>query len=287
VATLLDLVSRSPVAEPWQEGDNLPWDDLEFSQRMLAEHLSQEHDAASRRASTIEAQVGWIHQEVLGGQRTRLLDLCCGPGLHTSRLAALGHECVGIDFSPAAITYAREHAAAEQLACRYVREDVRLAEFGTGFGLAMMVFGQLNVFRPAEARALLVKARGALAAGGVLLLEVHTLAAVEGLGRAGRSWYSAAQGLFSPRPHLLLEESFWQTSLQAAVTRFLVLDAASGEVTRHALTTQGYSTDQYQSLLTEAGFAEVQCLPSLTGREDPTSRELFVLKARASGRAGP
>ena len=59
-----------------------------------------------------------------GGQRTtaltlgslglergaRVLDLGCGPGLYTTRLAKLGHTCVGIDFSPASIAYAKAEA---------------------------------------------------------------------------------------------------------------------------------------------------------------------------------
>jgi hypothetical protein len=151
----------------------------------------------------------------------------------------------------------------------------------------MMIYGQMNAFRPTDARSLLSKARGALADGGILLSEVHTLAAVERMGKAGRSWYSAAQGLFSSLPHLVLEESLWDASLQAATTRFLVLDASSGQVTRHAMTTQGYSTDQYESLLKETGFADAQCLPSLTGREDPTQREFVVLKARAIAQEMP
>ena len=287
VKTLLDLVKRRSIPEPWQEGDNIPWDEPGFSQRTLAEHFPQEHDAASRRSSKIDEHVSWLHSEMLGGQSTRVLDLCCGPGLYTSRLAALGHECLGIDFSPAAITYAEEEAAAKRLPCRYVREDVRLAEFGTGFGLVMMIYGQVNVFRTADARTLLSKARGALADGGMLVLEAHTLAAVERMGAAGRSWHSAAQGLFSPLPHLVLEERFWDVSLKAATTRFLVLDALSGQVTRHALTTQGYSDGEYQSLLIESGFSDVRCFPSLTGREDPTQSGFIVLKASAMAQVTP
>ena len=46
--TILDIVDREPNPTPWSEGDNIPWDDSDFSERMLAEHLSQEHDLASR-----------------------------------------------------------------------------------------------------------------------------------------------------------------------------------------------------------------------------------------------
>ena len=281
---LLDLVNRRPIPEPWEEGDNIPWDEPGFSHRMLAQHLSQAHDAASRRFSKIDEQVEWIHSKALSGERTRVLDLCCGPGLYTSRLAALGHECVGIDFSPAAIAYAEEQAVASKAPCRYVREDLRLAEFGSGFGLVMMVFGQFNIFRPTEARTLLSKARQALTDSGILLLEVHTLTAVERMGAAGRSWYSAPEGLFLPRPHLVLEEHFWHAETKAATTRFFIVDAASGRVTAHAMTTQGYSGDEYSALLRESGLADMQCIPSLTGEEEPARSDFFVVTARAMAR---
>src|SRR5512139_3854349 len=96
---------------PWQEGDNIPWNEAGFSERMLQEHLSQAHDAASRRFATIDRHVEWIHHEMLDGQTGHVLDLGCGPGLYTSRLAQLGHSCHGIDFSPASINYARETAS--------------------------------------------------------------------------------------------------------------------------------------------------------------------------------
>ena len=90
--TLLDLASRAIPALPWHEGDNIPWDDPAFSVRMLREHLAQSHDAASRRAITINRQVDWLHRGVLDARPVAILDLGCGPGLYTSRLARLGHR---------------------------------------------------------------------------------------------------------------------------------------------------------------------------------------------------
>ena len=51
--SLLNLIDREPVPAPWSEGENIPWDDPDFSRRMLKEHLRQDHDAASRKADTI------------------------------------------------------------------------------------------------------------------------------------------------------------------------------------------------------------------------------------------
>ena len=47
--TLTDLIQRDIAPKPWAEGEKIPWNDPEFSRRMLKEHLSQKHDAASRR----------------------------------------------------------------------------------------------------------------------------------------------------------------------------------------------------------------------------------------------
>ncbi|HJN38862.1 MAG TPA: hypothetical protein QGH28_01645, partial [Chloroflexota bacterium] len=88
ISTLRDLVDRAIPPAPWAEGDNIPWDDPDFSERMLFAHLDQSHDLASRRAGLIDSQVAWIDDEVLGGDTARVLELACGPGLYLQRLSA-------------------------------------------------------------------------------------------------------------------------------------------------------------------------------------------------------
>ena len=197
--TLSDIVSRRPTAEPWVEGEKIPWHDPEFSRRMLTEHLTQRHDAASRRSDKIDSQVAWIHRELLKGMPTRVLDLGCGPGLYTSRLAILGHECVGVDISPASVAHAKAQAKEHGLRCSYLLQDMRNADYGRGYGLVMLIFGEFNVFRPSDARTILEKAHAALSPGGVLLLEPHTFAAVREMGERDAHWYSADSGVFSDR----------------------------------------------------------------------------------------
>src|SRR5262245_12528868 len=246
---------------------------------MLREHLSQAHDAASRRTGTIEAQVAWIHGALLGGRPTRVLDLGCGPGLYTSRLAALGHACVGVDVAPAAIDYARTRAAAAGLECTYRLADVRCGGYGHGFGLAMMLFGEINVFRPADARLVLTGAKRSLAEGGLLLLEAHTEAAVRRRGEAAPTWRAAADGLFSPRPHLRLDEAFWDEAGRVATRRYFVVDAESGAVERHAESVQAYSEGEYRALLGGAGFVLRRVEPSLDGSAEPGDFVVLVAEA--------
>ena len=278
--SLLDLVHRRPIPEPWAEGEKIPWHDPQFSRRMLEEHLSQEHDAASRRLEKVEQHVDWIHRQVLSGSPTRILDLGCGPGLYASRLARLGNECVGIDFSPASISYARLEALGAGLRCTYLHEDIRVAEYGGGFGLVMLIFGEFNVFTPADAKGILNKARHALKDDGLLLLEPHTYAAVREIGHQSPSWYSRESGLFSDRPYLCLQESFWDVERETATTRYLIVDVSTGNVTRHADTMQAYTDEGYRSLLAECGFGEPEIFPSLTGEVDDSQGGLMAIVAR-------
>ena len=277
---LLDFSNLPVIPAPWTEGDNIPWNESGFSQRMLKEHLSQDHDAASRRFERIEHQVDWIHHKLLLGRATRILELCCGPGLYTNRLAKLGHNCVGIDYSPASIAYATDTANGENLDCLYRHQDIRMAEYRTGFGLVMLIYGEFNVFKPSDAREILQKANRALVSNGLLLLEPQTFASIKKAGRQGNSWYFSKGGLFSEKPHLCLEQRFWDANSTTATTRFFIIDASTGDVTRYALSAQAYTDAQYHSLLAECGFEDVKFFPSLTGTEDESQSEMMVIVAK-------
>jgi 2-polyprenyl-3-methyl-5-hydroxy-6-metoxy-1,4-benzoquinol methylase len=277
---ILDITNRAAVPIPWAEGEKIPWNDPDFSQRMLQEHLSQEHDAASRRLRTIDQHVDWIHTEVLEHKPARILDLGCGPGLYTSRFARLGHECVGIDYSPASISYASEHAKKENLTCAYIQEDIRAANFGGAFDLVILIFGEFNVFNRHDARQILAKAAASLSNGGHLLLEAFTYQAVRQMVAQTTSWYSAHSGLFSGRPHICLIENFWHADQHIATERYYIVDAQSGAVSQQAASTQAYTDEEYCDLLTDSGFEEIQFHPSLGGQDEQGQSDFSAILAR-------
>ena len=278
---LTDIVQRVCPPKPWSEGNNIPWNEPGFSARMLREHLSQAHDAASRRSEMIDRHVAWIFRHVLEGRPARVLDLGCGPGLYAQRLAALGCACTGFDFSPASIEYASAQAVAAGLDCHYHLADLRQAAFGEGYDLAMLLYGEANVFRPDELRLILRRARSALRPGGVLLLEPHTVEAIEDLGREPARWSALAEGLFAGEPHVLLNEAFWDAAAGTATHRYFVIAACTGEVTRHAQTWQSYTEAGYRALLRDCGFGAMRCYPSLTGDIAGRHPGLFALTALA------
>jgi SAM-dependent methyltransferase len=259
----------------WDGAYKIPWDDPVFSRRMLAEHLSQEHDLASRKSQMIREQVQWIHEHMCNNTPVKLLDIGCGPGLYIEQFAALDYDCCGIDFSPASIEYARSHLGEK---VKLVNGDIRSVDFGSGYDLATMVFGEFNVFSPDECKKILKKTFEALSPGGKLLLEAHTFDAVERVGRAPNSWYKSGPGLlglFSDDPYICLIENRWLDKQKTALQQFHILDPADGSVKSYRSTTKAWTNDQYKQLLKEAGFANVSIHPDWPVH----SQDLLLLEA--------
>ena len=274
---LQDIHQRNMDLEPWAEGERIPWDDAAFSERILKEHLAQDNDAASRPNAKIKKHVDWIHRHLLDGKISRVLDLGCGPGLYTARLAKLGHTCKGIDFAPAPIAYAIKNAPP---GCQYLLSDIRSADYGSDYDLVIFIFGALNLVQPADARLILEKARRALKPGGLLLLEASSLDAVDQIGNQPAMWYSAENGIFSDKPHLCLMETFWDDDQKVATERFFIIDTATGTVTRHAASTQAYEEEDLETLLQVSGYGEINFYDSLTGKEEAEINDFLVLTAQ-------
>lgn len=272
---LIEIVKRTPVPDPWSEGEKIPWNEPEFSKRMLKYHLDQEHDLASRRFSIIDKHIKFLDSHT--GRPTKALDLGCGPGFYTSRLTSLGYRCKGIDFSPASIEYAKEQARKAGQEIDYVTEDIRTADYGEGYGLAMMIYGEFNVFKKEDIRAVLKKAYNSLEEGGVFIAEPHGYEAIKSFGEEAPSWYSSESMLFSDKPHLALMECFWVEEQSVTINRYFIVDAATGEVTLHASTMQAYTNQEYEELLTEAGFKEIEFYDSLTGETLDEKEHLMVI----------
>ncbi|MCM2529136.1 class I SAM-dependent methyltransferase [Shewanella algae] len=249
------LISQNLPIRLLPNESKIPWNDADFSQRMLENHLSQEHDWASRKLAVIERQVDWLCSQLAPG--AQVLDLGCGPGFYTQLLAKRGFCCTGVDFSPASITYAQQQAQAAGLDIDYQLLDVRSYRPTKKFDFIMMTFGELNVFSAADAKSLLKDCANWLTPNGKLLVEVHSFDEVKRQGQTEPSWQRHSQGLFLDAPHLLLTEHAWDEALQTSSTLFWVIEE-NGKVTRFGSRMQAWQDEEYLQLLNECGFNKVQ-----------------------------
>lgn len=279
ISTKLEDFILNTKPPPWSGRYKIPWDAPDFSRRMLTYHLSQKSDAASRRSNIIDQQVARLADYFRTFNAHTLLDLGCGPGLYSSRLARLGFACVGIDFSPASIAYAREKAQQHNLPCHYKLADLRRGQYGQDVDAIMFIFGEANAFPSSELRQILGFCYDALREGAPLVLEVHTFDYVEHIAQRPVRWEREAAGLFSDYPYVYLYESAWDETRQAASEYYFVISLDAEAPFKHYTNTlQAYTLAQYQAILTEAGFSQIQFLRALDGG-DVTENGLFEVRA--------
>lgn len=271
------LISSSRHIQLSAEESKIPWDEPAFSQRMLSNHLSQDHDWASRRQSIIEQQVEWIASQLSPG--AHILDLGCGPGFYTHRLAERGFHCTGVDFSPASVNWACQQAQNAGLNIDYIQQDIRAYWPDRSFDFIMMTFGELNVFSSEDARLLVNHCALWLDPGGRLLTEVHTFEEVKRQGMAEVSWQRCPDGLFLGVPHLLLTEHGWDEKTQISSTQFWTIEV-NGHTSRFGSQMTAWRDEEYASLLNNAGFT---LLPPPESHNWPVSEtfegKLFALLA--------
>ncbi|MCB8943877.1 MAG: class I SAM-dependent methyltransferase [Ardenticatenaceae bacterium] len=264
---LWQIYRRPDVPQSWVYGDgNLPWNDPEFSQRMLREHLDEGHGAASRQTSERTVQIEWLWRKLQLQPGCKLLDVTCGPGLYAVAFAQRGVDVTAVDFSPAAIGYGRELAEAAGMngRCHFHQQDIRHMELGDDtFDAAMLIYGQLAVFRREEAQAVLADIRRRLRPGGKLCLELLNPEKVDR--NASRWWFTDDKGLWGNTPFLHLGERFWLAEEQTSVERFYVIDIESGQLMHIELCDQTYLPGEMAGMLQAVGFTAVDVYTNWDG----------------------
>jgi 2-polyprenyl-3-methyl-5-hydroxy-6-metoxy-1,4-benzoquinol methylase len=110
----------------------------------------------------------WLH--VPAG--ARVLDVGCGIGRWSCRLAARGARVTGVDLSPTMIAEAQRRAAAQGLAarCRFLAQDLAVLEVGERFDLILGVTVLQHILEAAALHASVQRLASHLTADGTLIL---------------------------------------------------------------------------------------------------------------------
>jgi SAM-dependent methyltransferase len=269
VQALWRVYGRAERPEAWgKNAGNLPYNDPEFSKRMLREHLDDTHGAASRTASERNLQIGWLWEKLDLQNESLLFDVTCGPGLYAVEFAKRGCDVFGVDFAPAGISYARgwakENGVSEK--CRFVEQDVKQFKIEgeeERFDGAILIYGQLAVFPEDEAAKLLTKIAKTLKKGGKLCIELLNPDKVDK--ENSNWWYTSNDGLWGDKPYLHLGERFWDEEAQTSTERFQILHLESGKMDEIILSDRVYMPAEMTTILRNAGFTQVQIYPAWGG----------------------
>jgi len=268
------LASSPKPAALFEKGSAGLWTDPHLSEQMLAAHLDPSTNAASRKPDTVDRSVSWIHEYLCAANpQLAILDLGCGPGLYTERLARLGHPVTGIDFSRRSIDYARAQADSAGLSVRYLHEDYLSGDIGGPYDVILMIYCDFGVFDEAERGTILTKVHDALKPGGCFLFDVFQPSFYRNASDS-TSWHAADRGFWRNRPYLCLESSIWYEETRTNLNSYLVLDETDG-LTTYRVWDQTYTAEELTGLLRRGGFSAVELYADVTGL--PMSKDSVTL----------
>ncbi|MCP4798993.1 MAG: class I SAM-dependent methyltransferase [bacterium] len=281
--TLKKLIDEPEELVPWRDGVQIPWDDPEFSKRMLEIHLDQSTNAASRSIDVIEQHTNWLLEQCLlrlgKNENLRILDVSCGPGLYLFPLAEKGHDCVGFDFAPAPIEWAKAEAAKRNLDCAFHKMDLTkltaedLKTLGE-FDVITFWFGEIHTFEPETTKTFLKQLSSLLKPNGLFILEYqhYDLYPKEDL----QEWQPCDESVLYDKPHLWLRQYRWDDELQAEIAVHWVIDSETGESKRYAQSSRAYQDQELVDLLFEAGLSGAVLTPPITGVDEQYEFSMVV-----------
>jgi len=257
--------------QPWTGSGQLPWDDPDFSERMLDVHLDPQTHMASRAPRIISRHVDWLLAQLnLTGHAgpARILDVGCGPGLYCHELARRGHQAVGFDFAPAPLAWARKQARTENLDASFFPADLTALpnDLADRTGLVDAVtfwFGEFHSFRPPVAEDFLNRLSACLRPGGLFCLEYQPWYLF--VREDSNEWSTVDSSVFCPRPHLWLQEFAWHEEARVEVHVHWIIEQESGSLHRYEQCHQAWPEVELVAQLGRAGLNDPTFHPPITG----------------------
>lgn len=272
---LLQGLTRRP--KPLEKGTAILWDDAHISKNMLKAHLDPESDAASRKYSIIDSTSNWIANNLLNN-KSDILDLGCGPGLYTKRLAALGHRVVGIDFSKRSIDYAINDAKENSLSIQYLYQNYLDINYENEFDLIILIYCDFGVFNNEERTRLLTKVHRALRPGGLFVFDIFN-EKYPSTKKPDKSWAIESNGFWSEGTYLSLAETFHYPVENAFVNQYVII-TNDGEIKIYRNWDRYYSKNTIGNLLDQFNFSNHKFYDNIVESSNFTSTDVTFVVSR-------
>jgi SAM-dependent methyltransferase len=267
---------KPPLFEP---GETLFWDDPHISKGMLEAHLKPDHDAASRKHATIDKEIKHLVSSGIIKRGDRVLDLGCGPGLYSSRLAENGMKVTGVDISRRSLDYANNYARENGLDIDYRLINFFDIDYSGEFDAVIQTHGELCTFPDDKVDELLAKLHRALKPGGLLIFDVttRTQRMRDGL-RNG--WYVSDGGFWRSGRHLVLEQGFDYPENDVWLDQYIVID--NENITVYNNWFHDHTVQSIRQAIQNAGFKVIHAWNDLTGSPYEEGGDWIAIVGRRS-----
>ncbi len=268
-------------AEEFTPRDTLPW---ESQAKHLLRCRTETGFLGLRPFEQVESDVAWLTENLGLPQETNILDIGCGPGLYSNRLATRGYHVTGIDIAQPFLDYARAEAQAQGLACVYRRLSMFDLPFEAEFEAVLLINTPAACLTRSELKPILAKIRAALKPNGHFIGEF----AVQPAG------FNAVEPTVTESISFLAQ-SPWSDQFHAWMIRELSFPATGERVTHHLILGADGQPAEYWTrfslfpistltdLLSACGFQVQAVFGKTPGQPRQPSDDVCFIWARGAG----
>lgn len=255
------------------------WDDEHISKQMLDAHLNPDWDAASRKQKTIEMTCEWINSQIHTDDRTKLLDLGCGPGLYCSILNDKGIDVTGIDYSRRSIEYAKKDAILNGRQIEYIYQDYLKINYKQEYDAAIMIYCDFGVLSNSNRKTLLKNVHTALKDDGYFIFDIWSTSHNRHKQKYKTWTINQDGGFWSKTPYIQLVNKVYYESDNVSLEQDIIIKE-TGEMQVYNRWEQLYTPDSISKLLNTCGFELIEIYSNLTGEKYQHSSEVLGVVAR-------
>ncbi len=259
INTILKHTGKPHLFEP---GEPRFWDDPHISKGMLEAHLNPDNDAASRNHASIDKEVEHLVSTGILKPGDRVLDLGCGPGLYSVRLAARGMKVTGVDISRRSLNYAIAQSQEKGLNIEFRLINFFALDYSDEFDAVIQTHAEMNTFPDEKRDKLLALLHRALKPGGLLIFDVTTRELRMKSGEAN-GWYVSDGGFWRPDKHLILTQGYDYPEDNVWLDQYIIIDSDSVKIYNNWF--HDYDLQTIRQVLQKAGFEIIHAWNDLTG----------------------
>lgn len=214
-------------------------------------------------------------RQLLPDPPARVLDVPCGPGRHSVRLAAAGYEVTGVDSSALFLDLARGEARRVGVSVDFVESDMRALLHEDQFDVVLCLSTSIGYFDEATNQDVVGRMTRALRPGGRLTMQTMN-----------RDWLVAN---YQPRLWQDVDEYgvVWQERSFDSVTGVNrgshIWRLPSGEITRRDHSLRVYTATELGPMLEFAGLTSMEWYGDLAGQPLTHESRWIVVIAHRTG----
>jgi SAM-dependent methyltransferase len=258
----LNDINRRPNPFQYYTAETL-WNGDHISKQMLAMHLDESGDPASRNQVFLDQSAAWMTTRFGIGPKMRICDFGCGPGLYTSRFAALGADVTGIDFSERSIGYAQKSARQKGLSVDYLLQNYLTYASDRKFDLITLIYCDLCPLSPEQRKILLDIFCRHLADDGHILLDVFSMPAYAKREETATYAHNLMDGFWSPVSYYGYLNTFKYDRESVVLDKYTIVEEARTFEVYNWL--QYYSRDSLGAAFAASGLRIVEHYDDVAG----------------------